>query len=111
MELNKKLHILVVDDSATVRQGFTKILEKAPFIENITVASDPIFAMEKMEKEWPDVIILDIEMPRMDGVTFLKKLMGEHPTPVIICSSLTQEGTDTAMQAMAHGAVEIITKP
>ena len=111
MELNKKIQILVVDDSATVRQGFTKILQPLPFISQVTVASDPIFAMDKMEKEWPDVIILDIEMPRMDGITFLKKIMEEHPTPVIICSSLTQAGTDTAMQALAHGAVEIITKP
>jgi len=111
MELNKKIHVLIVDDSATVRQGFSKILNPLSFVSHVTVASDPIFAMEKMEKEWPDVIILDIEMPRMDGITFLKKIMEEHPTPVIICSSLTEAGTDTAMQALAHGAVEIITKP
>jgi two-component system chemotaxis response regulator CheB len=72
---------------------------------------DPIFAMDKMAKEWPDVILLDVEMPRMDGITFLKKIMAEHPTPVIICSSLTQKGAETTMQALAAGAFTIFTKP
>jgi len=111
MELNKKLKILVVDDSATVRQTFTKIFSDQKFVASLHVASDPLFAMEKMKAEWPDVIILDIEMPRMDGLTFLKKIMAEHPTPVVICSSLTQEGTDVALQAIQYGALEVITKP
>jgi two-component system chemotaxis response regulator CheB len=74
-------------------------------------ASDPIFAMDKLAREWPDVIVLDVEMPRMDGITFLKKIMSERPTPVVICSSLTPRGAETTLQAMAAGAVEIITKP
>ena len=74
-------------------------------------ASDPIFALEKLTREWPDVIVLDVEMPRMDGITFLKKIMSEHPTPVVICSSLTEKGAETTMQALSAGAVEIITKP
>jgi two-component system chemotaxis response regulator CheB len=111
MELQKKIDVLVVDDSATVRQTFLKILEGKGVISSVTVAADPIFAMEKMEKGWPDVIILDIEMPRMDGLTFLKKIMAERPTPVIICSSLTQEGTEVSLIALSLGAVEIIAKP
>ncbi len=111
MNSTQKINVLVIDDSATVRQAFTRILASVKWIEHVTVASDPIFAMEKMDREWPDVIILDIEMPRMDGITFLKKLMEEHPTPVIICSSITQEGSATAIQAMGLGAVEIISKP
>ncbi len=74
-------------------------------------ASDPIFAMAKLAQEWPDVIVLDVEMPRMDGITFLKKIMSERPTPVVICSSLTQKGAETSLQALSAGAVEIITKP
>ena len=72
---------------------------------------DPIFAMEKMAKDWPDVILLDVEMPRMDGITFLKKIMSERPTPVIICSSLTAKGAETTVQALAAGAFAIFTKP
>jgi two-component system chemotaxis response regulator CheB len=67
--------------------------------------------MEKMTREWPDVIVLDVEMPRMDGITFLKKIMAEHPTPVVICSTLTEKGAETTIQALSAGAVEIITKP
>src|SRR5690606_16004014 len=74
-------------------------------------AADPVFAMTHMAKEWPDVIVLDVEMPRMDGLTFLRKLMAERPTPVVICSTLTTQGADTTMQAMAAGAVSIVAKP
>ncbi|HSG54099.1 MAG TPA: chemotaxis response regulator protein-glutamate methylesterase [Paracoccaceae bacterium] len=70
-----------------------------------------MFAMDKMNKDWPDVLLMDVEMPRMDGITFLKKLMAERPTPVVICSSLTEAGTATAMQALSSGAVSIVTKP
>jgi two-component system chemotaxis response regulator CheB len=73
--------------------------------------SDPIFAMQKMQQEWPDVIVLDIEMPRMDGLTFLRQLMSERPTPVIICSSLAEKGAELSLQALAAGAVDIFTKP
>lgn len=111
MSLDKKIKVMVVDDSATVRQTFLKMLSSEKFIQSVEVASDPLFAIEKMRKDWPDVIILDIEMPRMDGITFLKQIMEDHPTPVLICSSLTGAGTETAMHALSLGAVEIITKP
>ena len=105
------IKVLVIDDSAVVRQVLQAILDQEHDIRVIAVASDPVFAMDKMKTEWPDVIVLDIEMPRMDGITFLKKVMTEHPTPVVICSSLTEKGAETTMQALAAGAVEIITKP
>jgi two-component system chemotaxis response regulator CheB len=102
---------LIVDDSAVVRQVLTGLLDGVSGIKVIGAAPDPIFAMKKMETEWPDVIVLDIEMPRMDGVTFLKKLMSVHPTPVVICYTLTVKGAEVTMQAMSAGAVDIITKP
>ncbi|TRX02120.1 protein-glutamate methylesterase/protein-glutamine glutaminase [Candidatus Methylobacter oryzae] len=105
------IKVLIVDDSAVVRQVLSGLLNSVPGIEVIGAAPDPIFAMKKMETEWPDVIVLDIEMPRMDGVTFLKKLMSERPTPVVICSTLTEKGAEITMQAMSAGAVDIITKP
>jgi two-component system, chemotaxis family, protein-glutamate methylesterase/glutaminase len=107
----KKIKVLLVDDSAVVRQVLQAILDAEPDIEVISTASDPIFALDKLSRAWPDVIVLDIEMPRMDGITFLKKIMAEHPTPVVICSTLTEKGAETTMQALAAGAVEIITKP
>jgi two-component system chemotaxis response regulator CheB len=105
------IKVLIVDDSAVVRQVMTEQLKDAPGIQVIGSASDPLFALKKMETEWPDVILLDIEMPRMDGITFLKKIMREHPTPVVICSTLTGKGAEVTMQAMSAGAVDIITKP
>lgn len=103
--------VFIIDDSAVVRQVLSGLLESLPGIKVIGTAPDPIFALARMEKDWPDVIVLDIEMPRMDGITFLKKLMQEHPTPVIICSTLTAKGAEITMQAMCSGAVDIITKP
>jgi two-component system chemotaxis response regulator CheB len=103
--------VLIVDDSAVVRQALVAILSHDRGIKVIGHAMDPIFAMEKMAKEWPDVILLDVEMPRMDGLTFLRKIMAERPTPVIICSSLTAKGAETTMQALAAGAFTIFTKP
>ncbi|WP_116867458.1 protein-glutamate methylesterase/protein-glutamine glutaminase [Pseudomonas syringae] len=108
---NKKISVLLVDDSAVVRQVLVAILNDNPDIHVMGAASDPIFAMSKLAQEWPDVIVLDVEMPRMDGITFLKKIMSERPTPVVICSSLTQKGAETSLQALSAGAVEIITKP
>jgi two-component system chemotaxis response regulator CheB len=105
------IKVAIVDDSAVVRQVLSDMLKNASDIELIGVARDPIFAIDLFEKQWPDVIILDIEMPRMDGITFLKKIMKEHPTPVIICSTLTENGAKITMEAMASGAVDIITKP
>ncbi len=105
------IKVLIVDDSAGVRQVLADQLAKIAGIRVIGSARDPIFAMKKMESEWPDVVILDIEMPRMDGITFLRKIMHERPTPVIICSTLTERGAEVTMQAMSAGAVDIITKP
>ncbi len=105
------IRILIVDDSAVVRKVLTDMLNAVQGFEVMATARDPIFAQKKMEKEWPDVIILDVEMPRMDGLTFLKKIMAEHPTPVIMCSTLTSEGSHTALQALSIGAIEVVSKP
>ncbi|MCX7208611.1 MAG: chemotaxis response regulator protein-glutamate methylesterase [Proteobacteria bacterium] len=105
------IKVMIVDDSAVVRQVMLDTLSKASDIVVIGSAPDPIFAREKMQKEWPDVIVLDIEMPRMDGLTFLKQIMVERPTPVVICSSLTEKGAEITMQALSAGALAIITKP
>ena len=103
--------MLVVDDSAVIRQVMTQIIRTDSSLELDAAVVDPIFAMKRMELNWPDVIVLDVEMPRMDGITFLKKVMSEHPTPVVMCSTLTATGTETALEAMAAGAIDIITKP
>ena len=105
------IKVMIVDDSAVVRQVLSASLGEDAGIEVIATAPDPIFALEKMQKTWPDVIVLDVEMPRMDGVTFLKKIMSTRPTPVIICSTLTERGSETAMQVLAAGAFAIVTKP
>lgn len=107
----KKIKVIVVDDSAVVRQVNRATLEKEPDIEVIAASPDPLFALEKMHKDWPDVIVTDIEMPRMDGITFIEKVMRERPTPIVVCSSLTEQGATTTMQALAAGALSIITKP
>jgi len=109
--MGKEIKVMVVDDSAVVRKVMSAILERDPDIRVIGAAPDPIFAIEKMRREWPDVVTLDIEMPRMDGITFLSQLMAERPTPVVICSSLTTKNAETTLQALAAGAVSIITKP
>ncbi len=108
---NNKIKVLLVDDSAVVRQALAKVFSTAPDIEVCGSVIDPIFAMQRMKQQWPDVIVLDVEMPRMDGITFLKKIMAEHPTPVVICSTLTTRGSETTMQALSSGAVDIINKP
>ncbi len=110
MEKNK-LRVLVVDDSAVVRQNLSEIINDDPQLEVMATASDPYMAAKKISKEVPDVITLDVEMPRMDGLTFLKKIMSQHPIPVVIISSLTEKGTETGLKALEYGAVEIITKP
>lgn len=109
--MKEKIKLLIVDDSAVVRQSLRSIFEADKEIEIIGTAADPYQAAQKMQKKAPDVITLDIEMPRMDGLTFLKKIMTQHPLPVVIISSLTAKGTDTALRALEYGAVEIITKP
>lgn len=105
------ISVFIVDDSAVVRQVLSQLLAADPGIRVSGTAPDPIFALQKMQRDWPDVIVLDVEMPRMDGITFLKKLMKERPTPVVICSTLTEKGADTTVQALSAGAVDIITKP
>jgi Chemotaxis response regulator containing a CheY-like receiver domain and a methylesterase domain len=108
---SKKIRVLIVDDSATVRQTLATILEEDPDIEVMGAAGDPFVAAQRIRKEVPDVITLDVEMPRMDGITFLKKLMAQHPVPVVMCSSLVEEGTQTLLQALDAGAVDVIQKP
>ena len=105
------IKVMIVDDSALVRQVVSQALAREPGIEVIATASDPLFAIDKLRAQWPDVIIVDIEMPRMDGISFLRKIMTERPTPVIICSSLAESGAQATFDAMAAGAVSIITKP
>ena len=107
----KKIKVMIVDDSAVVRQTIRETLEREPDIDIIGAAADPLFALDKMKNEWPDVITLDVEMPRMDGLSFLRKIMSERPTPVIVCSSLVEKGAETTMEALAAGAFSIITKP
>lgn len=109
--MNKKIKVLIVDDSALVRQSLQEIFSSDPEIEVIGTASDPYFAAQKMEEEIPDVITLDVEMPRMDGITFLQKIMSQHPLPVIMCSTLTEKGADVTIRALELGAVDIIQKP
>jgi two-component system chemotaxis response regulator CheB len=110
-EAANKIRVLVIDDSAVVRQVVGEMLQRDRSVEVCGLASDPIAAMAKMRGNWPDVILLDIEMPRMDGLTFLRKVMAERPTPVVICSTLTEAGAETTLQALSAGAVSIITKP
>jgi len=108
--MGKKVRVLVIDDSASVRQTLVRILEEDPDIEVMGVATDPFMAARKLQEDVPDVITLDVEMPRMDGITFLRKLMSQHPIPVVMCSSLTETGSETLLQALEAGAVDIILK-
>ena len=105
------IKVLIVDDSAVVRQTFKTLLESDPEISVIGTASDPYIAVQKIQKERPDVITLDIEMPRMDGLTFLKKIMSQAPMPVVVISNQTSQGADVALKALEMGAVDVMTKP
>lgn len=107
----KKIRVLIVDDSATIRQVLTQVLAFDPAIEVMGTASDPYVAAKRIQQEVPDVIILDVEMPRMDGITFLRKLMAQRPVPVVMCSSLVEKGSSVLMEAMELGAVDVILKP
>ncbi len=109
--MDKKIKVLIVDDSSVVRQTLAAIIEADPDMTVMATAGDPYIAASRMKTEIPDVITLDVEMPRMDGITFLHKIMTQHPLPVIMCSSLTEKGCQTAMKALEYGAVDIITKP
>jgi two-component system chemotaxis response regulator CheB len=105
-----KLHVLVVDDSAMVRQVMESILCSDERIE-VSVAADPLIALRKIQQRLPDVVITDLEMPRMDGLSFLRKIMEEFPLPVVICSGFAARGTEMALRALEEGAIEIISKP
>lgn len=107
----RRIKVLIIDDSASVRQTLASVLQEDPEIEVIGTASDPFIAAKRIQDELPDVITLDVEMPRMDGITFLRKLMSQKPIPVVMCSSLTEQGTATLMQALEAGAVDVILKP
>ncbi|MDX2201576.1 MAG: chemotaxis response regulator protein-glutamate methylesterase [Hyphomicrobiaceae bacterium] len=107
----KRTRVLIIDDSASVRQTLTDVLNSDPEIEVMGAASDPLVAAKRIMDEVPDVITLDVEMPRMDGITFLRKLMSQRPIPVVMCSSLTEAGSETLMQALEAGAVDVILKP
>ncbi|CBA15861.1 protein-glutamate methylesterase/protein-glutamine glutaminase [Xanthomonas albilineans] len=111
MNLEAPCRVLIVDDSAVVRQILTEILSRAPGIEVVGSAADPLLAREKIKRLNPDVITLDVEMPRMDGLAFLENLMRLRPTPVVMISSLTERGADTTLQALALGAVDFVSKP
>ncbi|PID81598.1 chemotaxis response regulator protein-glutamate methylesterase, partial [bacterium DOLZORAL124_64_63] len=106
----RNVRVLIVDDSPTVRQVFEKGLSRAAGIEVMGVAPDPFVARDMIVKDPPDVITLDIEMPRMDGLTFLRKLMKHFPLPVVVVSTLTKEGSAKAIEALECGAVEVVEK-
>jgi len=105
------IRVLIVDDSVVVQRLLTRELSKAPDIQVVGTAGDPFVARERIAELSPDVITLDIEMPRMDGLTFLGKLMRHHPLPVVVVSSLSQEGSETALNALSLGAVDVVGKP
>lgn len=111
MTPGKPIRVLVVDDSAVVRHTMSELISAAPDLEVMGTANDPFQAAEQFKREIPDVITLDVEMPRMDGITFLRRLMAQRPVPVIVCSSLVGEGTRTMLDALEAGAVEVIQKP
>ncbi|MEP9375393.1 chemotaxis response regulator protein-glutamate methylesterase [Aquabacter sp. CN5-332] len=109
--MGRPIRVLIIDDSASVRQTLSDILSGDPQIEVLAAASDPFVAAKRIQEEVPDVITLDVEMPRMDGITFLRKLMAQRPIPVVMCSSLTEDGSPTLLEALEAGAVDIILKP
>jgi len=109
--MGRKIRVLIVDDSAVVRGTMAEILSSDDGIEVMRTAVDPFIAADRIREQVPDVITLDVEMPRMDGITFLRKIMSQHPIPVVICSSLAGSGSETALKALEYGAVDIIEKP
>ncbi len=111
MKNGRRIRVLVVDDSSLVRKTLTEILASDPDIEVMGAAPDPYAAASIIRESIPDVMTLDIEMPKMDGLTFLQKIMNQKPIPVVICSSLAESGSETALKALEYGAVDIITKP
>lgn len=110
-QANQPIKVMLVDDSAVVRQTIREVLSTDPEIDVIEACQDPYIAAQKLRNVIPDVIVLDVEMPRMDGITFLQKIMSQHPIPVIICSTLVEKGAETTLKALEYGAVDIIQKP
>ncbi|KKC33294.1 protein-glutamate methylesterase/protein-glutamine glutaminase [Devosia psychrophila] len=108
---SRKIRVLIVDDSASVRMTLSEIIASDPDLEVMATAADPYVAVERIRQEVPDVMFLDIEMPRMDGLTFLRKIMSQRPIPVVICSSLAEAGSESLMQALEAGAVDVVAKP
>lgn len=108
---SQHISVMIVDDSPTARRILTDIVNRGQNMEVIAAVSDPFEAVAQLKRRSPDVMILDVQMPRMDGITFLKKLMVQHPLPVVMCSSLTEEGSKTSFECLENGAVEIIAKP
>ncbi len=106
-----RIKVMVVDDSAVIRQVFTKIINQDSQLELVAAVNDPVLALKRMKVTMPDVMVLDVEMPKMDGLTFLKLIMNDNPLPVVMCSTLTEKGSKTTMQAIADGAIDFITKP
>src|ERR1700691_4256176 len=109
--MSKKIRVLVIDDSAVMRQLLTEILNSDPGIEVVGSAPDPYVAREKIKALNPDVLTLDVEMPRMDGLQFLRNLMRLRPMPVVMCSSLTERGAAVTLSALELGAIDFVTKP
>jgi len=109
--VNSPIKVLIVDDSALVRKMLQEMLSSDPMLQIVGTASDPFDAREKIKQLHPDVLTLDVEMPKMDGVTFLKNLMRLHPMPVVMVSTLTEKGADVTFEAMDLGAVDFVTKP
>ena len=107
----RKIRVLIVDDSALIRQLLTELLGTDPDIDVVGTASDPYAARQRIKELRPDVLTLDVEMPKMDGLTFLEKLMTGHPMPVVMVSSLTEAGCQTTLKALELGAVDFFTKP
>jgi two-component system chemotaxis response regulator CheB len=109
--MKKKIKVLIIDDSALARLSIIKLLSSDEAIEVIGTAIDPYHAVNIIKNQLPDVITLDVEMPKMDGITFLKRVMAQHPVPVVIISSLTEKGSETALKALESGALEVLHKP
>jgi len=107
----KKIRVLIVDDSAAVRQMLSDIIAGEPDLEVMATAADPYVAAERIRREIPDVMLLDIEMPRMDGLTFMRKIMAQRPIPVVICSSLAEGSSEVTIKALEAGAVDVVSKP
>lgn len=111
MTQSSKISVMIVDDSSTARKILSDIVNRGQNMEVIAAVADPYEAVAQLKRRSPDVMILDVQMPRMDGITFLKKLMVQHPLPVVMCSSLTEEGSRTSFECLENGAIEIIAKP